>query len=433
MEAYCCHPLIAQGRVIGTLSFGTKTRTRFGDEDVALMKTVADEVALAMQRIQTQGSYWPPTSSSSRAIAAKNDFLAVLSHELRNPLAPITNSLYLLERAAPGGHQAQRARQVIERQVGQLTHLVNDLLDLTRVSRNKIQLQRQRVDLCDLVRRCAEDQRSLFERGELHFEPAVAADPIWVNADGTRVAQVVGNLLQNAAKFTGRGGTVTVSVTADRTAGHAVVAVRDTGVGMTSETLAGLFQPFMQADQTLDRSKGGLGLGLALVKGLVALHGGEVSAHSEGLGRGCRGHLHASPRGRSRRQRPPPRARAPSQTATRPGHRGQHRRGRQPPRSARARRPLGCRRLQWSGRLSTALEFRPEVVLCDIGLPGMDGFDVARAFRRDDRLKGVFLVALSGYAQPEDLVRAEGAGFQRHLAKPPSLDKLEEILGNLRP
>jgi PAS domain S-box-containing protein len=362
----------------------------------------------------------------------KDEFLAVLSHELRNPLAPIRNSLHILERAAPGGDQARRAQTVIDRQVGHLSHLVDDLLDVTRISRNKIRLERQVLELNDLVRRTIEDHRSLFEKNEVHIEAKFAPEPIMVDADGTRLAQVVGNLLQNAAKFTSRGGQTAVSVSVDQAQQQAVISVSDTGVGMPPEVIARLFQPFMQADTTLDRSKGGLGLGLALVKGLVELHGGTIGARSDGLGKGAEFVVRL------------PLALEAGEAAV-----------------ARlaSRKPAGRRVLiiednidaadslrevlefgeheiavAYNGPegIAKAREFRPEVVLCDIGLPGMDGFEVARAFRADEGLKGTYLVALSGYALPEDLQRAAEAGFDRHLAKPPSLEKIEEALASSR-
>ncbi|MBI5500707.1 MAG: GAF domain-containing protein [Deltaproteobacteria bacterium] len=433
IQAYCCHPLLAQGRTIGTLSFGTRSRPRFSAEDVAVMKTVADQVAVAMQRVQAQQDLQAANARLLESDRRKNDFLAVLSHELRNPLAPITNSLYVLQRAEPGGDQARRAREVIARQVRHLTHLIDDLLDVTRITRNKIQLQRRRIDLGDVVRRTVEDQRSLFQRAEVRLEADLPAAPLWVDADATRVAQIVGNLLQNAAKFTAQGGTTHVRLQPDPVRGQAVLRVADTGVGMAPETLAGLFQPFMQAGQTLDRSLGGLGLGLALVKGLVELHGGEVGADSKGLGKGAefvvRLPLDPAPPAEAvagRTSSPPLRRRVlviednvdAAETLRDALELGGH------DVAVAYNGPDGLARAKLAP---------PEVVLCDIGLPGMDGFDVARAFRDDERLRSVFLVALSGYAQPEDLRRAAEAGFQRHLAKPPSFEKLDELLGNIRP
>jgi PAS domain S-box-containing protein len=361
----------------------------------------------------------------------KNEFLAVLSHELRNPLAPIRNSLFILERAAPGGDQARRAQAVINRQTGQLARLVDDLLDVTRITRNKIQLQRQRLDLNEVVQRTIEDQRSLFEASEVHLNLNPAPGRVLVNGDWNRLAQVVGNLLQNACKFTSRGGRVSASVLAEPASGQAVIRIADTGVGIAPEMLARLFQPFMQADATLDRSKGGLGLGLALVKGLIELHGGTVSAYSDGLGKGAEFVVRM------------PLDRAEATEAKRPAT------DRQPSRrrvliiednvdaadSLRDVLEFGEHEVEvaYSGPegIAKARTFRPEIVLCDIGLPGMDGYEVARAFRAEAALRGASLVALSGYALPEDLQRASEAGFGRHLAKPPSLEKLEEILAEV--
>jgi two-component system CheB/CheR fusion protein len=357
----------------------------------------------------------------------KNEFLAVLSHELRNPLAPIRNSTYILERSAPGGEHAKRAVAVIDRQAGQLAHLVDDLLDVTRITRNKIQLQRQTVDLNELVQHTLEDQRSLFDKSEVHLEFRPAPRPVLVNADRNRLAQVIGNLLQNAAKFTGRGGATGITISADTAAKQAVIQVADNGVGMSSEMMARLFQPFSQADSTLDRSKGGLGLGLALVKGLVELHEGSVTAKSAGLGQGAE-FVVRLPLALEKAAAP-----QSGESATK-----------------RRRRVLIIEdnidaadslrdvlaydehqvEVAYNGPqgIAKAHEFLPEVVLCDIGLPGMDGYQVAHAFRADATLKGAFLVALSGYALPADLERAQAAGFSRHLAKPPSLEKLRELL-----
>jgi signal transduction histidine kinase/CheY-like chemotaxis protein len=361
----------------------------------------------------------------------KNEFLAVLSHELRNPLAPIANSLYILGHAPPDGAQASRARQVIGRQTAQLSHLVNDLLDVTRITRNKVQLQKERLVLNEVVRCAVDDNRSSFERARVRLELAPAPRLVPVIADRARIAQVVGNLLQNAVKFTSEGGWTRVSVAAE--GGEAVVRVADDGAGMGSETLGQLFQPFVQADETLDRSRGGLGIGLALVKGLVELHGGTVAAHSDGPGKGSEVVVRL----------PLDIGTALEPTAT-------------PASSARVRRRILViednvdaadslrEALECDGHevavaydgpdgLAKARALEPEVVLCDIGLPGMNGFDVARALRADERLKGTLLVAVSGYALPEDLQRATEAGFERHLAKPPSIEKVEALLAAALP
>ena len=358
----------------------------------------------------------------------KNQFLAVLSHELRNPLAPIKNSLRILERAVPGGDQARRAKDVIERQADQLSRLVSDLMDVTRINRGKVQLERRRLELNDLARHIIEDHRSLFDRSELQLHFELSRIPLFVRADWNRIAQVIGNLLQNAAKFTPRGGNVRVSVSSEPAVGRAIIRVADTGIGMAPEILARLFNPFMQAEVSLDRSKGGLGLGLALVKGLVEQHGGSVEAHSTGLGQGSEFIVRLPLDLTEVRQD----TREPTVVG------GVRRRVLVIEDNIDAAESLS-EVLQFDEHevalahngpdgIAKARTFRPEFVLCDIGLPGMDGYEVARVLRADPSFKGTFLVALSGYALPEDLQRSREAGFDRHIAKPPSLDALEELL-----
>jgi PAS domain S-box-containing protein len=352
----------------------------------------------------------------------KGHFLAMLSHELRNPLAPIRNSIYLMEHAAPGSEQATRAKEIMRRQTEQLTRLVADLLDMTRISSGKIELQRDRLDLREIVRKTTDDLLSLFDQNEVELRLEQAAGSVWVDADRTRITQVVGNLLLNAVKFTPARGTVTVGV--DATESHARLHVRDTGVGIEPEQVLRLFQPFVQADRSLARTKGGLGLGLALVKGLVESHGGSVHARSEGLGRGTeflvtlplshRGSAEAGHEAPS----PPANGRVVviiedsvdagqslAEVLELHGHRV---------RVARDAR---------SG-IVLAREMRPDVVLCDIGLPDLAGYEVARTLRQDASLRSTRLVALSGYAQPEDRELARSAGFDAHVAKPPSLEDI---------
>jgi two-component system CheB/CheR fusion protein len=361
----------------------------------------------------------------------KSEFMAMLSHELRNPLAPIRNSLYVLERAAPGSEQASRANAVINRQVEHLTGLVDDLLDITRISRGKIRLERRRVELNDLVRRTVDDHRSLFEENGVRLDCKLGPEPLFVNADPTRLAQVVGNLLGNAAKFAGHGGLAQVSVATEPGTRRATILVADSGAGMTEETLARLFEPFMQGEATLDRSKGGLGLGLALARELVRLHGGEIRAHSDGAGRGAEFTVSLP---QAENEESPGEPAAANRIAT----------GRRvliiednvdAATSLREVLELDSHQVAVAhdgpAGLAMASTFHPEVVFCDIGLPGMSGYDVARAFRADEALKRTFLVALSGYALPEDLQHAAEAGFERHLAKPLGLQALQDLLSSL--
>jgi signal transduction histidine kinase/CheY-like chemotaxis protein len=357
----------------------------------------------------------------------KSEFIAVLSHELRNPLAAIRTNLYVAEHGR-SGDATSRALQVIDRQVGQLARMVDDLLDVTRITQNKVHLQRQQVDLDELVRQTIEDNRSTLERSGVRLEAHLGDGPLHVDADAARIAQIVTNLLANAVKFTPSGGTVSVSIAADRSRQRAVLRVSDTGTGIDPALLGSLFQPFMQADRTLDRTSGGLGLGLALVKGLVDLHGGEVRASSEGLGKGAAFTVLLPL--------------APAVASSAGGTAGDAA-------SATRRRVLVIEDdADVADGLKAALEvdehqvvvarsgaealerargYHPDVVLCDIGLPGMNGYEVARAFRADDTLRSTLLVALSGYAQADDIDRSLTAGFDVHIAKPPTIDKLHRV------
>jgi PAS domain S-box-containing protein len=365
----------------------------------------------------------------------KTEFLAMLSHELRNPLAPIRNALYILEHAAPAGDAARRAKEVASRQIGHVTRLVDDLLDVTRIARGKIELRCADLDLAGVARRTADDYRALMSDRGLALDVDVPAAPVVVHGDATRLAQVLGNLLSNAAKFTPPGGRVSLSLQVED--GRAVIHVRDTGSGIAPEVLPTLFEPFTQARQTIARSEGGLGLGLSLVKGLVALHGGDVAAASEGGERGTDlvVRLPLAPR----TERAPP-AREAARVAPAPE-----------PAPAPSRRVLViddnhdaadsvAELVKLLGHaaivaydafagLAKAAECAPDVVLCDIGLPGMDGYEFARRLRASPDHRAVRLVAVSGYAQPEDVARALEAGFDAHVAKPPDPLRIEQLVG----
>ncbi len=415
-------PMIARnGQTNGMILVTDKERGEFSAEDESLLRQLATVASLALQHVEARITL----EESDRS---KNQFLAMLSHELRNPIAPIRNSLYILDRAAPGGEQARRAHAVIDRQVGQLTRLVDDLLDVTRISRGKIQLRRERLDLCDVVRRTVDDHRWSFSENGLGLSTAVPDVPLWIDGDRTRIAQVFGNLLHNAAKFTQPGGKATLSVEGNVALRQAVVHVRDTGVGIAPEMLPRVFEPFTQADATLDRREGGLGLGLALVKGLVEMHGGTVSVASEGLGKGAeftvRLPLEAAEL--------PAAAQAPSALDRGPRRVLVIEDNVDAAESLREVLELRAHAVEvaFSGTegIEKARTFRPDVVLCDIGLPGMDGYEVARTMRRDPALRETKLVALTGYAAPEDVARSREAGFDAHLAKPPTVEKIEEAL-----
>ncbi|WP_242343460.1 PAS domain-containing hybrid sensor histidine kinase/response regulator [Anaeromyxobacter terrae] len=356
----------------------------------------------------------------------KDQFLAVLSHELRNPLAPMRNALDVLDRADPAGEPARRARAVLQRQLAHLSRLVDDLLDLTRISRGKIQLRKAPVSLGEVVRRAADDHRSLFAEAGVALDVHVPAAPVPVSGDATRLTQIVGNLLQNAAKFTPPGGHVLLELFA--LGADALLRVRDTGIGMEAEMLERLFEPFAQAEVSLERSRGGLGLGLALVRRLAELHGGQVYAHSEGLGAGAE-FVVRLPVAATAAERAP----VPATPAA-----GARRRvlvvddNEDAAETLRDLLVLAGHEVAVAHDGEAAVEaaraLRPDVVFCDIGLPKLDGYGVARACRADPATRGAYLVALTGYALPDDLRRAAEAGFDEHLAKPPPLGAIEAAL-----
>jgi PAS domain S-box-containing protein len=359
------------------------------------------------------------------ADARKTEFLATLSHELRNPLAPIRCSLTVLEHAPPESEHAKRAREILDRQVTHLTRLVDDLLDVARITRGKIELHREPIELNSLLLRTVDDHRAGFETRGITCDVILQSAESWLHADGTRLVQVIGNLLGNAMKFTPCGGRVTISLKPE--GNTAVLRIRDTGIGMDDETLRALFVPFMQARQALDRRGGGLGLGLSLVRMLVELHGGMVAAASDGPNKGTEITL-----GLPLAFKPAQAERVMSSVA------------------AGARRVLviednvDAAEGLWSALkiaghdvrvspdgpsgIAMAHAFRPNVIVCDIGLPGMNGYDVARALCADETVMPAVLVALSGYALPQDRERSVAAGFAYHLAKPPSLLELQQVI-----
>ncbi len=354
----------------------------------------------------------------------KDDFLGMLSHELRNPLAPIRNSIYILNHTDPGGEQARRARAVIQRQTEHLTRLVEDLLDVTRIARGKIELRGERVDLAAVVRRTVDDFRSVLDQRGLALTVNIPDRAVWADADATRIAQVVANLLGNSSKFTARGGRI--AVTLATTGEHAELRIRDTGVGIEPALLPHVFDPFVQAAGSLQRSQGGLGLGLALVKGIVELHRGSVRAESAGPGAGTEIVV------RLPIVSPALPARGPGERTAAHGRRVLVVDG-----DADAAETL-AQLVEMFGHTPdivydgpSALEHvrkaPPDIVICDIGLPGMSGYDVARALRRGGP-PGLQLVAVSGFGDPEDVRLAAEAGFDAHVTKPADPAAIERLL-----
>lgn len=367
----------------------------------------------------------------SEADRRRDRFIALLAHELRSPLAPVKSAVEILRRLGPTEARQVRALDLVDRQVTHMARLIDDLLDVSRISRGKLELRLEQCDLGQLARQAADDQRASFDTAQLSLAVDTPKAPVWVDGDPVRLVQLLGSLLQNACRFTREGGRVDVRVGVELDSGRAFAEVRDTGVGIEPELQRRVFRPFEQADQGLAREKGGLGLGLALAKGLADLHAGDLSVHSDGPGKGA------------------------SFTLTLPLGPGQQEQT--PSNGAHARLgPAGLRilvvddsqdtaeslgeLLELSGHhvalafdarsaLERAKRDAPEVVISDIGLPGdLDGFGLARQLRAEAGFEGVLLVALSGYSDEETRRRSADAGFDFHLAKPPNFKLLEKAL-----
>jgi PAS domain S-box-containing protein len=363
----------------------------------------------------------------------KDQFLAMLSHELRNPLAPILNAVQLLQLQKGQNSVQQKALAIIERQVGQLTHLVGDLLEVSRAITGRIQLCQEQVAVSSIVERAVETARPLIDQRKHELTVSLPPDPIWLYADASRLEQVVTNLLTNAAKYTNDGGHIWLS--AQQEGDKAVLRVRDTGLGIAPAFLPHVFELFTQAERSSDRSQGGLGIGLTLAKRLVEMHGGTIGVSST-LGQGSEfvvSLVVCPPGAMSLTTQPPPtEITKPTGSALRilvvddnldaanvlkmlveeAGH---------------------LVRMAHTGptALAAALEYRPDVMLLDIGLPELDGFEVAKRIRRESLLRDIVLVAVTGYRQAADRQRVLEAGFDHYLVKPADFEKVRQILASV--
>ena len=364
------------------------------------------------------------------ASRAKDEFLAMLGHELRNPLSPIATALQLMK--LRGDRRTTREQQVIERQVNHLTRLVDDLLDVSRITRGKVELRKERVEVADVIAKAVEMASDLFEQRNHDLSFDLGPERLWVDGDPVRLAQVVANLLTNAARYTERGGKITVS--ARLQGGEIVIRVKDNGSGISPELLPRIFDLFVQGHRSSDRAQGGLGLGLALVKNLIALHGGSVVALSDGPGKGSEFVI-----------RLPPAAEMEASAPTRSDHDGPP-----PPSKAKSKRVLIVddnndaadsladllrdvgHQVEVAYSPVAALKlvetYRPQVAVLDIGLPVMDGYELAARLRANPVLADCLLIALTGYGQSHDLTRSEEGGFQHHLVKPVDIAKLLELV-----
>jgi PAS domain S-box-containing protein len=367
----------------------------------------------------------------------KDEFLATLAHELRNPLAPIRNGLQVMRLAGNDRRLFAPIQDMMERQLGQMIRLVDDLLDISRITRGKIELRQERLDMARVVEVALETSQPLIEEARHELVVHLPPEPLWITGDLTRLAQVVSNLLNNSAKYTPGGGHLCLTV--ERQDGQALVRVRDDGAGIPADMLPRIFEMFTQVDRNSRQAQGGLGIGLTLVRRLIEMHGGTVEAHSEGADRGCE-FVVCLPLG------------PVQQTADSDGQRKVECKNGAP---APARRILVVddnrdsaeslaillrivgNEVQIAHDGLSALEagkaFRPAVVLLDIGLPGMDGYEVARKLRKTPEGKDALLIAQTGWGQEEDRLRSTEAGFDAHLTKPLDLAALQSVLANLDP
>ena len=356
----------------------------------------------------------------------KDEFLATLAHELRNPLAPIRSGLQVLQELGDDEADHEAVRAMMQRQVDQMVHLLEDLLDLSRVSRGVIELRQRSMDVNEAIQQAMEANRPLVEQKRHQLVASLSASPITVKADPTRLAQIFGNLLDNAGKYTDDGGAITIS--SKSVDGEVHVSIADSGIGIRGEDLGKVFDMFGQVDRSNARTRGGLGIGLHIVQQLVEMHGGRIEVTSEGLGKGsvftvALPVLDELPPG-DRDARLPSNAKASriliaddnadaalslSLLLKRSGHTVEVAQN-------------GEQALELGGL------FRPEVIILDIGMPGMDGYETCRRIRKEPWGSNAFLIALTGWGQDKDVARSQEVGFDRHLVKPTSASALSEVL-----
>jgi PAS domain S-box-containing protein len=425
-KSYIGVPLKVRGKPLGVVTFVTAgSGRRYTEADLATAQDLADRAAIAVENAQL---YRELRDADRR----KDEFLATLAHELRNPLAPIRNGLQVLRLSGKETGVVADARSMMERQLGQMVRLVDDLLDVSRISRNKLDLKKQRVALAAVVHSAVETSRPLVEQSRHTLAVALPPGPVYLDADLVRLAQVFSNLLNNAAKYTEPGGRIWLSA---EVAGREVaVRVRDTGLGIPADALPRIFEMFSQVDRNMERAQGGLGIGLTLVRRLVEMHGGTVEARSDGPGKGSeftvRLPLAADGAGG-------PRVAAGEGPAAAPRRRilivdDNH----------DSAMSLGMM-LDLMGNetrtahdglaaVEAAGEFRPDVILLDIGLPKLNGYDACRRIREQPWGRGIVIVALTGWGQEEDRRRSADAGFDHHMVKPVEVDALTKLLAELR-
>jgi signal transduction histidine kinase/DNA-binding response OmpR family regulator len=438
LSAFVCYPLLAEGRLIGTLGFGSRTRPTFEPDQLAMLQLVSGQLAMALERELLIDTLQARATALCDADRRKDEFLAMLAHELRNPLAPIVNALHLMQCEDALPETLERARATMSRQVLHLVRLVDDLLDVSRITKGKIELRREHADLRTVIEHAMATSQPLLEARRHRLTVELPVEPVALLADPTRLAQVISNLLNNAAKYSEPGSQIRLVVTVE--AGEVIVRVTDAGIGIRPEALPRIFEPFVQADRTSDRVCGGLGLGLTLVRRLVELHGGTVEARSEGPGRGSEFEV-----------RLPRTAELLAGSLAAAGGAPAIERRRGVPSLAppvlrvviiddnQDIRETLVALLELVGHTAVAAEdgthgielvtaLGPEVALVDIGLPDIDGYQVARALRSKMGARPLRLYAMSGYGQAEDCRRSVEAGFDAHLVKPVEPELLLALL-----
>ncbi|HWG47207.1 MAG TPA: PAS domain S-box protein [Gemmataceae bacterium] len=427
LKSYMCVPLKVRGKMLGVLSFVmAESGRRYQAEDLALAEDLAHRAAVAVENARLY-------QELQEADRRKNEFLATLAHELRNPLAPVRNGLQIMRLASDRPDALEQARQMMDRQLGHMVRLIDDLLDVSRITRGMIELRKECVDLAAMVHSALEASRSAIEAAGHELTVKLPSQPISLYADPTRLVQIVSNILNNAARYTPQNGRI--GLTVERQDEQAIVRVRDNGLGIPTQMLPRVFEMFTQVNRSLERSQGGLGIGLALVQNLVHMHSGTIEAHSAGLGQGSEFIVRL------------PIAPADGEDAAEsPGQQAQ-----QPDPSVGRRILVIDDNVDAADSLAMLLRMlknevhvahdgpsgidlarrcRPDLLFLDIGLPGMSGYEVARAMRQDSELRGITIVALTGWGQPEDRRRSQEAGFDEHLVKPVAPDFLIEILSH---
>ena len=363
----------------------------------------------------------------------KDEFLAMLSHELRNPLAPLRNAVLIIKRDQSDPATLSWALDMMERQIETMVRLVDDLLDVSRITRGKIELKRENIELRKVVERAVETARPLIDGRSHKFQAELPQQPVWLHGDLLRLTQAVANLLNNAAKYTEPEGEIRLSASLE--GGQVAIRVKDTGIGIEPAQLARIFDLFTQADRALGRSQGGLGIGLTLVRNLVELHGGTVTAASPGLDQGSEFTIRLPARIDA--------ADAGTKQASMSAHSIVPRRVLVVEDNMGAALVLAkLLETLWghdvqmahdgNAALEVALAFRPEVVLLDLGLPGLSGMEVAGKLRATDDGQRMLLVALTGYDQPDDRRRTADAGFDEHLVKPPTVEALQQVFEHVK-